>query len=419
MNTRPYATASLADVKQLTYFRIYKTNPNEEHGTIKLFSNGNQQCPITVGLIAADADANPITLTQAEIKQAVTLIFYDDAAELGDGYAASFTANDFEWTESAIPAESQRPGDATRGSNAAPNQDSAHGSPQAIQTTTLYVSAIPGSSVRSLAARFEVNPDLYFTTSPVASGTARQARDGDFDSSVEVLLAEPPFLSATDFGAASSGVVTGKKVGDTTTYFYWATEYYLNPKLNGRALPLRSVGASKGKTDAFGFYVYGDFFASVQWGISYFSQPGKTVASGLPMAPLSWIDVGSQRSNAGHRAGAATVTTSVRADGDVDSITTTVRMGGRDAARGRHGSPQTKYLPKDMFDECVGSIQGANANRVVIGILKGNIEAAFKNTSGGTTPEVSSTTMHIMDAYGNDHVLSLSYDAYADEFMIS
>jgi len=135
MNTRPYATASLADVKQLTYFRIYKTNPNEEHGTIKLFSNGNQQCPITVGLIAADADANPITLTQAEIKQAVTLIFYDDAAELGDGYAASFTANDFEWTESAIPAESQRPGDATRGSNAAPNQDSAHGSPQAIQTT--------------------------------------------------------------------------------------------------------------------------------------------------------------------------------------------------------------------------------------------------------------------------------------------
>ncbi|MDQ0011170.1 hypothetical protein J2T07_003380 [Luteibacter jiangsuensis] len=376
MNTHSRSTASLADVKQLTYFQIYKTHPSEEHGTIKLFSNGNQQCPIKVGLVAADANENPITLTAEELKTALKLIFYDDGSALGDGYASSFDQNRFTWTESAIPASHP---------DAEPSRAPRDDLPAAIQVVTFYVSAASGSSGRALAARFEVTPELFFTTSPSVHDSEGQERDGEFDSSVEVLLAEPPFLSATDFGAASNGIVTGRKVGDSTTYFYWATEYYLNPKLNGIALPLDSVGskASVGgnpPAGAFGFYTHGDFFAHVQWGVSYYSKPGDTVAEsgGLPMPPLHSL-------------------VAVSAPHDA--------------------SPNADY-PYAMYETCVGHIVGPDKHRIVIGILKGNLARQFRNVSGGTVAEVSGTTMHILDAYGNDHTLSLSYNASKDEFTI-
>jgi hypothetical protein len=71
-----------------------------------------------------------------------------------------------------------------------------------------------------------------------------------------------------------------------------------------------------------------------------------------------------------------------------------------------------------MYADCVDSIQGANTNRIVIGILKGNLDGQFRDSSGGSVSDVANTTMHILDAYGNDHAVSLSYDAVADEFMI-
>lgn len=385
MNTHPRPTASLADVKQLTYFQIYKTHPSEEHGTIKLFSNGNQQCPIKVGLIAADANENPIELTAAELKQALSLIFYDDGKALGDGYASSFAENRFTWVESAIPARHLHEDGAERNSEAEVPQGTSDEFPADIQVITFYVSATDGAPGRALAARFAVTPELFFTTSPSVRDSGGQGRDGPFDSSVEVLLAEPPFLSATDFGAAPNGVVTGRKVGASTTYFYWATEYYLNPRLNGSALPLDSVGANASfggmsPTGAFGFYTHGDHFAHVKWGVSYYSQPGNADAerNGLPMPPLSSL-----------AAVSASQDTSPNAD-----------------------------FPYSMYEACVGSIVGPDTHRIVIGILKGNLARQFRNISGGTVADVSGTTMHILDAYGNSHALSLSYDASSDEFTI-
>jgi hypothetical protein len=380
MATHSHPTASLADVKQLTYFRIYKTHPSEQHGTIKLFSNGNQQCPIKVGLVAADANENPITLTQAEVERALKLIHYDGGAALGSGgdsYTYSFIKNRFTWTEAAIPVRNRHENESARDSKAETSRAHRDPSPADIQIYTLYVSASAGSSGLAVAARFDVTDALFFTTDSAVDDADGQGQDGQFNSSVEVLLADPPYLSATDFGAASNGVVAGRKVGDSSTYFYWATEYYLDPKLNGRAVPLLSVGASASTTDAFGFYTHSGFFDNVKWGISYYSQPGNTDANGLPMAPLHSVVVGPA-----------------------------------------HGSPLATYLPPSMYANCVDSIQGANANRIVIGILKGNLDGQFRDSSGGSVSDVANTTMHILDAYGNDHAVSLSYDAVADEFMI-
>lgn len=387
MNTHPAPKASLADVRQLTYFRVYKTHPSEQHGTIKLFSNGNQQCPIKIGLVAADNDGNPLALTEADVRSALTAIHYDGGAALGsdDGYKSSFDKNNFTWTEAAIPVRNRHEKECTRDGKTEASRALHDVAAADIPTYTLYVSASPGSSGLAVAARFQVSDTLFFTTDSSVDDSDGQGQDGQFNSSVEVLLAEPPYLSATDFGASSAGAVSGKKVG-SSEYFYWATEYYLNPKLNGRALPLLAVGAnaSAGGDDpagAFGFHTYGGFFEPVKWGISYYSQPGgtKPQTGSLPVAPLHSIEVNSKAP----------------------------------------ASPQTTYVPSSMFEACVGSIQGANPNRVVIGILKGNLEAQFKNSLGGDVSDVSSTTMHILDAYGNDHAVALSYDASHDELTIA
>jgi hypothetical protein len=403
MHTHPRSTASLADVRQLTYFRIYKTYPDEDHGTIRLFSNGNQQCPIKVGLIAADADENPIPLTDDEIRSALTLIFYDDGNALDGGYTSSFEKNRFTWIESAIPVRRALESGSRRNGKAKASRVAISKPLAGIQTATLYVSAAHGSPGRALAARFQVTPNLFFTTSPSARDSKAQVRDGDFDSSVEVLLAEPPFLSVLDFGAASDGTVQGRKVGDSTTYFYWATEYYLNPKFNGSALPLDSVGLSASVGGAppkgvFGFYTHGDFFAHVQWGISYYSQPGGTTVEpgALPMPPL--YSLVSSKAPSGATEG-----------GPSSAATTT---------RGEHDASPDADLPQSMYQNCVGHVVGADKHRVVIGILKGNLPREFRDVKGGAVPDAIDTVMHILDSYGNEHTLSLSYDASADELTI-
>ncbi|HXO99690.1 MAG TPA: hypothetical protein VN813_04265 [Luteibacter sp.] len=377
------STTSLADVRQLTYFRIYKTHPGEQHGTIKLFSNGNQQCPINVGLVAADADANPIPLTQAELESALKLVHYaggGDDVPLGsddDGYTCSFVKNRFTWTESAIPGQAER-------STTEPDEDADEPPPADIQILTVYVSASPDSPALAVAARFEVTDALFFTTNSSADDSNGQGEDGQFNSSVEVVLAAPPVLSVADFGAGANGVVSGIKVG-SQDYFYWATEYYLNPTLNSRALPLLSVGASEATTDAFGFYTHGGSFDHVTWAISYYSQPGSETAEtdGLPKEPLHAVKV-----EFGH-------------------------------PDGKRGDPLDPYLPSQMYADCVGRIEGANANRVVIGILKANLQGTFQDSAGKLVSDVGSTTMHILDAYGNNHRLSLTYHPGTDAFSIA
>ena len=385
MNTHSTPKASLADVKQLIYFRVYKTHPGEQQATIKLFSNGNQQCPIKIGLVAADGDGNPIELTDDDVKRALTLIHWDGGAELGDGdgYATSFEKNLFTWTEAAIPVAEGHDKHAMRegkkGSGRAPREPVAAD----VQTYTLYVAASSGSWGVAAAARFRVSDTLSFATNSSVDDPDGQGQDGQFNSSVEVFLAESPSLSAADYGAAG-GVVSGRHVGNTNNFFR-ATEYYLNPTFNGRALPLLSVGAAASEggaspAGAFGIYMHGGAFDEVKWGISYYSQPGNADAesSSLPMAPLYSVDIFLDEKK----------------------------------------QSKAKYLPLSMYSQCVGRIEGANPNRVVIGMLTGNLDGEFEDSLGRLVPDMGSTRLHILDAYGNDHALSLSYDAGANAITI-
>jgi hypothetical protein len=419
MNSPTSSTKSLSDVKQLTYFRIHKANSNQEHGTIKLFCNGNQQCPITVEVIAAGADEVPITLTNDELRKAITLIEYNSGAPLADGYTASHTKNKFKWVENDIPALGGR------------DDESGHdASPLAAQPCEFFVSASPGSPGLQIAARFAVSDTLFFTTSPTSTASDGQSRDGEFDSSVEVLPAESPYLSATDYGAASNGVLLGRKVGDSSTYRYWGTEYYLNPKLNQKALPLHSVGsavivdAETGVTATgdFGFYAHGGIFDPVQWGVSYFARPTSTSPTpeprGLPLAPLYNVVLARAPSSVGQGGGETAVTTSIRASGPVGTITTTVHFAGTDGPASKTSLSQDESNVVAMWRESAKSIVGAAPNRVVIGILKGLSTASFEDIDGASIADVVSTRLHILDYYGNDHALTLSYDAGADELTI-
>lgn len=362
MNTRA-SSKSLADVAQLTYFQIYKDESPEEHGAIAFFKNGNQQGPITVAVIAADANKNPVHLEESELRAALSLIQYRGGTPLPGGYAVTYNANRFKWIESAIPA-ADRP-DHRRGRKL--------DIPAAAQTLTFYVSASPESAGVTVAARFEVTADLYFTTNPTGSGSNGETRDGDFDSSVEVHLAEPPRLSPADFGADINGVVTEHKVG-ASSYAYWVTEYYLDPRFNGRALPLLAVGAGASVGGAspvgsFGFYTHNDNSPSVRWAISYYSQPGNPNVdeNGFPMKPLHSV---------------------------------------------------SGVLPGKMYTDCIGHIEKPGDDRVVIGILKGNLAKDFQDASGDPVADARSTTMHILDGYGNDLTLTLSYNVNSNELTI-
>jgi hypothetical protein len=241
-----------------------------------------------------------------------------------------------------------------------------------------------------LAAQFKGNNGLLVTTSPTVADSNGGARDGQFDSAVEVLLAKPPILSASDYGAVN-GVVQGTKVG-RNDYFYKTFEYYLDPKLNGLALPLDSVGANasignRPPAGLFGFYTHGSFLATVRWGISYYSQPGSNVAEPdcLPLHPL-------------HKLIQEPIKTS---------------------SPGESEPSQIPDYPHEMYETCVNGIVGAKQTRIVIGILKGTLNRRFRSLLYLPVPDVSSTTMHILDRYGNSHSLTLSYDATADELKIA
>lgn len=369
MKTSAHGTASLLDVKQLLDFQIYNVNSMEDHETIAVFANKLQRCWIVVQFIAADEKGNPIDLTDAEMEQALSLVRYIDGKPLPSSYAFTFENNRFDWTESDIPGRHLKAGDASRNVGATSSRPYRESHPDATQTKTIYLSVAPGGKNETVGACFKVNESLIFWTGRPAS--ADQARDGEFDSSVDVVAVPSPSASEIDFGAGTNGVLFDTPVGEQTRYTYRASEYYLNPKLNGKALPLDGIqgapfAGGEPTTDVFGVYTHGKFDSPVQWGLSYYASPsnGELVSASLPKAPLSLV-------------------------------------GGT--------------APDLMYKNCAGKIWGGLANAVVIGILKGKNAAVFTDSNGTKVADVQSTTVYIQDRYGNSYAKSLSYNAITDE----
>jgi hypothetical protein len=431
MNSHTDGTSKLADVRSLLHFRIYKTTQGGQHEQIALFRNGRQQCPIKVAIIAADIDGEVVDLTEDEVYGALNLIRYDDGATIGADYTVARLKNDFEWDEKVISASGRILREPAQDHDQRASRPAAEVTPQAAPTYTLYVSAVPKAEDVDIAASLAIPDYMTFVTNSDADDEDGNGDEGQFNSSVELLLSDSPYLTPADFGAAANGILAGTKVGEWNTNFFWANEYYINPKFNGRTLKLHSVGAQVSETENsdgtkvcsangdFGLYAYGDFFGTVKWGISYFGTPGSTTPSGQSVNDLDRIELGSRRSATRERARSLDIKTHVSADDYVQSVTTTVHLGQNASASGTGATPLITYTPETMFNTCCGSIRGAKANRVVIGLLKGNLSATFSNSSGGEIAEVTSTTFHILDAYGNDHSLSLLYDALADELSIA
>jgi hypothetical protein len=221
---------SLLDVRQLLHFRIYKTSQGGQHEQIALFRNGRQQCPIKVAIIAADASGNVISLEDIEVFGALRLVRYDNGETVGADVTVRRVKNKFEWDENVISAPGRILREPAKDPGQCASRPAGTVTPQAPSIYTLYVSANPEAQDFDLAASFLVPNYMTFLTNSDADDPDGNGEDGLFNSSVELLLADSPYLTPADFGAGANGVVAGRKVGDWNNHFFWATEYYLDPE---------------------------------------------------------------------------------------------------------------------------------------------------------------------------------------------
>ncbi|MDR6643942.1 hypothetical protein J2X57_003177 [Luteibacter sp. 1214] len=381
---------------ELVLFRIYKDTFNETSPTLKLFNNTRQQCAVRVMLQAIDSDRKPVDLTQADL-DTIELIDYSsgeplprrDPGQPHPDWAFSTHDDGYLWDESLIGAV-QHDTAASPESTRPPSADVQRPAPHQ-SVVTLYVSTSALSS-RQIAARIPIPSSdtrtatpVYITTNSIGvDDPVGKGEDGQFNSWVNVRPSAFPTLPITSYGATSAdGRLAPVKVG-SPDYFYWVNEHYIYVSYNGRELGLRSVSRSAGKQEGFSIYGNGSLNDHVQWSVAYYAQPGADKPENFPLPPLATIEVPSP----------------------------SVESGG-------NAEPPASYTPLEMFNRCVGRIEGASPARVVVGLLMGNLAGRLLDKEKKPVAPVRSTPIHIVDAYGNDHALTLSFVAKVNELTIA
>ncbi|SDF16276.1 MULTISPECIES: hypothetical protein [Rhodanobacteraceae] len=381
---------------ELVLFRIYKDTFPGNGPTLKLFNNTRQQCAVRVMLQAVDSEHNPVDLTQADL-DTIELIDYGsgealprrDAGQPHPDWAFSTHDEGYLWDESLIGA-TQNDAAASLESTRPPSADVQRPAPHQ-SVVTLYVSTSALSS-RQIAARIPIPSSdtrtatpVYITTNSVwVDDPAGRGEDGLFNSSVTVTPAAFPTLPITSYGATSGdGRLAPVKVG-SPDYFYWVNEHYIYVSYNGRELGLRSVSRSAVAQEGFSVYGNGSLNDQVQWSVAYYAQPGADKPENFPLPPLATIEVPSRATESGGNA-----------------------------------APPASYTPVEMFNRCVGRIEGASPTRVVVGLLMGNLAGRLLDKEKKPVAPVRSTPIHILDAYGNDHALTLSFVAKVNELTIA
>lgn len=381
---------------ELVLFRIYKDTFPGAGPVLKLFNNTRQQCAVRVMLQAVDSNHNPVDLTQDDLGT-IELIDYGsgeplprrDAGKPHPDWAFSTQDEGYLWDESLIGAV-QDDTAASPGSSLPPAADVQRPAPHQ-SVVTLYVSTSALSS-RQVAVRIPIPSSdtraatpVYVTTNSVwVDDPAGRGEDGRFNSWVTVTPSAFPTLPITSYGATSDdGRLAPVKVG-SSDYFYWANEHYIRVSYNGRELGLRSVSGSASKREGFSIYGNGSLNDHVQWSVAYSAQPGADKPENFPLPPLATIEVPS-----------------------------------RSIERGGKEQPYSSYAPLDMFNRCAGKIEGASLARVVVGLLMSNLAGILRDDDNKTVAPVRSTPIHIVDTYGNDHALTLSFGAKVDELKIA
>ncbi|MGN6090787.1 MAG: hypothetical protein ACTHOL_00410 [Luteibacter jiangsuensis] len=367
-------SAPSASWSQLIFFRIYKDATNETRPDIRVFNNGRQRCRVRVALVAADSNGNPVMLSDAELKS-VQLIDYITNTPLSStsGWQVATEAGEYSWDESVIPATAASDEDAAERDT--PPGVSRRELRQGAQLIELHVSTTTTSN-KQVAVRIPIpSTSSYVSTNHLGVDDPDGFGDGNgrFHSSVMIRPTAFPSLDVASYGELDSqGNLLSHAVGNTN-YFYRAFEHYIHVNYNGRMLPLKSVSGSA--TAAVGFSVNRSdrYFDPMKWGLSYYGQPNQTKPENFPLPPLAVLRLTS-------------------------------------------GS---EFVPTTMFNNCVGQIIGKSSTRVIVGLIAGNLEGKFLNSSHGEIGDRTSTSMYLLDDYGNYHALTLSFGSSADKLKIS
>jgi hypothetical protein len=391
METPSADTAPQTEWSGLMYFRIYESSSKGMHHPVRLFNNTRQYAVIKVGLIAVNSDGNVVELTKDDMHNRLTHINYDGGKTLGSdvddaGWGYTFVEQtEYPWVEEFIPIPPNYPPDGQLPSPPAAGQADRDGVRIAgEQTYTIYVSTSSSAKVR-IAARLTLpGTDGEATTTNLgADDEVGFGQDGLFHSSVQAFPVSLDASPDVDYGVTGNdGFLTPHDVGNTDNFF-WATEYYLRVSLNGTDLKLKSVGSKAGTQDPFAIYARNYSDPSAKWAYSYVGQPNSSSGYFHAVSPFYSLELDPMK----------------------------VAQWYRDHGNGEVSADIAKPIlwPVAMYNECVGRIVNHSGKRVVIGLIKGSLEARFQKNGGGDCPDARTADLHIRDEYGNDHALRLKF----------
>ncbi|WP_036143100.1 hypothetical protein [Luteibacter sp. 9135] len=383
---------------QLALFRIYKNVFPDNEPTLHVFNNGRQQCEVRIVLSALDNNGNSVDLSAADIAT-IELIDYvtgeplprleNHPADLT--WAFSSTSAGYVWDEALVAV-------ATAPDSAIVVAAEPHPLPDAQGKTTLtfYVSTT-STKDRQLAARIRLpseggSPQYITTNTASAQDPVGEGQGGRFNSSVIVHPTAFPSLPASSYGdITNEGYLTPVRVG-SQDYFYWTREHYLHVSYKGTLLHLKSVSGAPEQPPGFAIYASGGVGDAVKWAISYYGQPGAEKPENFPLPPLAQLEVVSRATHPERNT-----------QGEVPE----------------NPGAALLYKPLEMFDKCIGNLVGRAVDRVVVGLLMGNVAARFLDKDKKSVAAITRMTLHIMDVHGNDHQLSIAFAGKVNELILT
>jgi len=364
----------------LLFFKIFKEANTDQNPTLRVFNNRRQQCRVRVLIRAAyytsPGSNTPVTLTDAQLRS-IQLVEYWSGNPLtrsdvsGEGHADwqyTHVKRDYEWDEAMIPGAADDDTEASGEPGTEPYQGAA-------QSIDFYVSSRVANGSVQIAARIQIPGTTEFVrTNNLIPENDHGTGDGNgsFNSSVTVRSVAFPSLSPSDYGVLdTTGNLMAHSVGNIN-HFYWAREHYLHVHLNNQFLRLKTVSGTQGGITGFGVCKKA-VIQTTKWSISYYGQPGRTATENFPLPPLDHVE--------------------------------------RAAAR---------FYPPTMLSDCgAATLVGANATRVVVGLLMGNLDVIFRTSSGTEVGDRNDAILYIMDVYGNEHALRLQYGSMVNQIRVS
>ncbi|MET4676670.1 MULTISPECIES: hypothetical protein [unclassified Luteibacter] len=383
---------------QLALFRVYKNAFPDNEPALHVFNNGRQQCEVRIVLSALDANGNSVALSDADIAT-IELIDYvtgEPLPRLEDRpkdltWSFSSTSAGYVWDEAIVAVAA-----APDGAIAVAAEPHPFPNEPGQTTLTLYV-ATTSTRDRQLAARIRLpsgagSPQYISTNSAGAHDPDGQGEDGRFNSSVIVHPTAFPSLPLSSYGdVTNERYLTPTRVGNDE-HFYWAREHYLHVFYKNNLLRIRSVRGASAQASGFAIYASGAANDTVKWAISYYGQPGAAQPENFPPPPLANVEVATR---------------------------TTHPEGSTEGAVLENPGAALLYEPREMYNKCVGNLVGRSVDRVVVGLLMGNIAARFLDKDNKPLSAIKQTTLHIMDVHGNDHELSIAFGGKVNELILT